>query len=113
MKSSALASLKSSGPLLVPALVLLLLAGWFGWTGWQASRSDAFVGEAASARAAVATEIADRIEGAKQRLEATRVRIALGTALQRDDLDAARAIVVQGWDGVEAVEWPAAGLDGA
>ena len=112
MKSLS-ASLKSTGPLLVPAVLLLLAAVWFGWSGWQAAQADRLVGTAASARAAVATEIGDTIAEATARLEATRVRIALGTALQRDDLESARELVTKGWEGVEALEWHEAGLDAA
>ena len=106
-------SLKSAGPLLLPAVLLLLAAAWFGWTGWQASRSERLVGVAASARAAVAAEIGEAIAEATGRLEATRVRIALGTALQREDMESAHDLVTQGWEGVEAVEWHDAGLDAA
>src|SRR5688572_14138254 len=94
-------SLKSTGALIVPAVLLLAAAVWFGWTGWTVSRSESLSGEAASARAAVAAEVGEAIEAARSRLEATRVRIALGTALQREDMDAARDIITSGWEGVE------------
>ena len=112
MKSFS-SSLKSAGPLLLPAVLLLFAAAWFGWTGWKTAQADAMISTAASARAAVAAEIGDAIAAATERLETTRVRIALGTALQREDMESARELVAKGWDGVEAVEWHDAGLDAA
>src|SRR5688572_7118193 len=113
MKTPALTSLKAAGTRLLPAVLLLLAAAWFAWAGWKAAQAEALAGEAASARAAVAAEIGDAVEQAKAKLEATRVRIALGTALQREDMDSARDLVTSGWDGVEKVEWHAPGLDEA
>jgi phosphomannomutase/phosphoglucomutase len=112
MKPTAF-SMKSPGALMVPAALLLAAAVWFGWTGWTVSASTTRANEAASVRTAVAAEVGDAIEAARARLEATRVRIALGTALQREDLTAARDIVTSGWTGVETVEWHDASLDAA
>jgi phosphomannomutase / phosphoglucomutase len=111
MKSSALASLKSTGVLLLPALALLLAAGWFGWMGWKTAQADTLAADAARARADVAAQIGETLREATTRLEATRVRIALGTALQREDLTAARDLVTQGWENVETVEWHAPDLE--
>ncbi len=113
MKSSAIASLKSAGILLVPAALLLLGAAWFGWMGWKSSQAESLAVDAARIRADVAAQLGDAVADATERLEATRVRIALGTALQRGDTDAARDLVAKGWDGVEQVEWHEPDLDAA
>ena len=113
MKSSALNVLKSGK--LHPLLAVLALLGalWFAWQGWQASSANALIAEADRVRAEVADQMNAQVRAAIDRLEGSRSRIALVTALKRKDDQAARDVVAQGWAGLEAVEWHAPGLEEA
>ena len=62
-------------------------------------------------RASVGTQATAALQSAVEQLESRRVKIALATALQRDDTDAASKLITDGWKGVEAVEWHDPGLE--
>ncbi len=113
MKSPALGSLKSVQPNVILALVALLAAGWFGWQGVQASKVESLGEQAGLVRSEVALKLGERLQAAISRLDGTRSRIALATALGRGDTQAANALITDSWAGVEAVEWHAPGLDAA
>ncbi|TNJ32774.1 phosphomannomutase/phosphoglucomutase [Arenimonas terrae] len=113
MKSSAAGVLKSVKPNVILALLVLLAAGWFGWRGVQASKVESLGDEAGRVRADVAAKLGERLQAASDRLDATRSRIALATALGRGDTQAANDLITEGWSGVEAVEWHAADLEAA
>ena len=108
-----LKSLPKAGALPLLAGLILLVAAWFGWQGWQASSAESKTREMGQVRASSAAQVRSAVEEAVERLEGTRSRIALVTALKRDEDQAARDVVTQGWDGVEAVEWFSPGLDEA
>ena len=113
MKSPALGSLKSVKPNVLLALLALGAAAWFGWQGVQASKVESLGERAGQVRAEVALELGERLKDATARLDATRSRIALATALGRGDTQTANDLVTDRWEGVEAVEWHAPGLDAA
>ena len=113
MKASALDSLKSVKPNVLLAVLAVLAAAWFAWQANQASSIEALVAEAASVRADVASKIGEQHQAAVARLDATRARIALATALKRGETQAASDLVAKDWAGVEAVEWHEPGLDAA
>ncbi len=113
MKLPDLKSLPKAGALPLAAGLLLLVAGWFGWQGWQASSAESKTLEMDQVRAASAVQVRSAVTAAIDRLEGSRSRIALVTALKREEEQAARDVVLQGWEGVEAVEWHPPGLDAA
>jgi phosphomannomutase/phosphoglucomutase len=113
MKSSALGSLKSVKPNVIMALLALLAAAWFGWQGVQASKVESLGEQAGQVRAEVALKLGERLQAAITRLDATRSRIALATALGRGDSQAANDLITESWTGVEAVEWHAPDLEAA
>lgn len=104
---------KSAKPIQLGAVLALLVAAWFAWQAWQASAAEALANEAGRARAEVAGQVEELAQAAIERLEATRTRIALTTALKRKELQTAEAVVTDGWDGIEAVEWHEPGLNDA
>ncbi|WP_052575250.1 phosphomannomutase/phosphoglucomutase [Arenimonas metalli] len=112
MKLPDLKSLPKAGALPLAA-GLLLVAGWFGWQGWQASSAESKTLEMDQVRATSATQVRGAIAAALERLEGSRSRIALVTALKRNEDQAARDVILDGWSGVEALEWHAPGLDAA
>jgi phosphomannomutase / phosphoglucomutase len=113
MKASALDSLKSIKPNVILAIVALLVAATFGWQASHDSSIEALAAESAQARADVALKVGDQLQAAVTRLDATRTRIALATALKRGETQAAHDLVAKDWAGVEAVEWYEPGLDAA
>jgi phosphomannomutase/phosphoglucomutase len=110
MKKPSLASLKSIPFTQVGAVLALLAAAWFGWQGRQASVAESLSEDVGRVRTEAAAQVQQQVDAAIERLEASRTRIALTTALQRGEMDTAKAVVVEGWDGVEAVEWHQPGL---
>ncbi|HEU0153201.1 MAG TPA: phosphomannomutase/phosphoglucomutase [Arenimonas sp.] len=113
MKLPDLKSLPKAGALPLAAGLLLLIAAWFGWQGWQASSAEAKTYQMDQVRASSAVGVRQAVQAATDRLEGSRSRIALVTALKRDEDQAAKDIVLDGWSGVEAVEWHAPDLDAA
>ena len=113
MKLPDLKSLPKAGALPLAAGLLLLVAAWFGWQGLQASSAEAKTAEMDQVRASSASKVRLAVDAAIQRLEGSRSRIALVTALKRNEEQAARDVVADGWEGVEAVEWHPPGLDAA
>jgi phosphomannomutase/phosphoglucomutase len=113
MKLPDLKSLPKAGLMPLAAGLLLLVAAWFGWQGFQASSAESKTAEMDQVRASSAAGVRSAVDAAIQRLEGSRSRIALVTALKRDEDQAARDVIAQGWDGVEAIEWHPPGLDAA
>jgi len=87
------------------AVLCLLAALWFAWQGWQANAADSLNSEVDRVRADVAGAVGEGALAAIERLEGSRSRIALTTALKRNELATARAVVADGWTGLEEVEW--------
>ncbi|OHE81785.1 MAG: phosphomannomutase [Lysobacterales bacterium GWF1_69_6] len=108
MKKLAINSIK---PAWAIAALALLAAAWFGWNGWQATASGQLQAGSDGLRASVGTQATAALQSAVEQLESRRVKIALATALQRDDTDAASKLLTDGWKGVEAVEWHDPGLE--
>ena len=113
MKLPDLKSLPKAGALPLAAGLLLLAAGWFGWQAVQASAAESKALEMEQVRAASATQVRSAINAAVDRLESSRSRIALVTALKRNEDQAARDVILTGWSDVEALEWYPPGLDAA
>ena len=113
MKLPDLKSLPKAGALPLAAGLLLLAAGWFGWQAVQASSAESKALEMDQVRAASATQVRSAINAAVDRLEGSRSRIALVTALKRNEDQAARDVILTGWSDVEALEWYPPGLDAA
>ncbi len=95
------------------AALALLAALWFGWQGSNAGASEGLSLELDRARITAAGQIGEQVQVAVDRLEGTRSRIALATALKRNEEETARAVITDGWEAVEAVEWHAPGLNDA
>jgi phosphomannomutase/phosphoglucomutase len=87
------------------AVLCLLAALWFAWQGWKASAADSLNAEVDRVRADVAASVLEQAREATARLEASRSRIALTTALKRNEMATARAVIADGWTGLEEVEW--------
>jgi phosphomannomutase / phosphoglucomutase len=116
MKLSAInvrEALKSAKPLQLGAVLALAAAGWFGWQAWQSSKAEALASDVGQVRSDVARQVEDLAQAAIERLEATRTRIALTTALKRNEMETAEAVVTEGWEAIEAVEWHQPGLKDA
>ncbi|GAB2500609.1 phosphomannomutase/phosphoglucomutase [Arenimonas alkanexedens] len=113
MKLPDLKSLPKAGLLPLAAGLLFLIAFWFVWQGWQASAAESMSYEMDQVRASSALQVRSAVVSAIDRLETSRSRIALVTALKRDEDQAARDVVLEGWQGVEAVEWYLPALDEA
>ncbi len=113
MKSPALGSLKTLRPELIGAVLAVLAAGWFAWAGWQSQSGEVAKGRVVEARADVAAKMEATLQAEIERLETTRSRVALATALKRGDTAGAQAMVTEGMQGVEAVEWHSPALQEA
>ena len=113
MKAPALDSLKAVKPNLLIAVLALLAAAWFAWQGAKASSVEALNAKTGEVRADVARQIGENLQAAVARLDASRVRIALATALKRGEQQNAHDVVAKDWSGIEAVEWHEPGLDAA
>ncbi|MFN3496308.1 MAG: hypothetical protein ACK40L_17545, partial [Hydrogenophaga sp.] len=87
------------------AFLCLLAALWFAWQGWKASAADSLTAEVDRVRADVAATVGAQARAAIDRLETSRSRIALTTALKRNEMATARAVIADGWAGLEEVEW--------
>ncbi|MDY0021161.1 phosphomannomutase/phosphoglucomutase [Arenimonas caeni] len=110
MKSLGKNQLQSIKPTWLLAGLAVLAALWFAWNGWQELSSAHVQSRVDAARAASGAEVVNRLQAAVAELEGRRGRLALATALQREDLSSAENIIKGGWDGVEAVEWHDPGL---
>ncbi|ODS61334.1 MAG: phosphomannomutase [Arenimonas sp. SCN 70-307] len=113
MKSLGKIQLQSIKPAWLVAGLAVLAALWFAWSGWGEMASAQAQARVDAARASSGAEVVNRIQSAMAELEGRRTRLALATALQREDLASAENIIKGGWDGVEAVQWHDPGLDAA
>lgn len=102
---------KRAGLLL--ALLLILLAAWFGWSGANLWRADAREQQLADARdqaaAATAAAVGAQERGLAERLQAPEVQ----SALAQGDAAAAAAALRAAWEQVEEVAFWRAGLGAA
>jgi len=92
------------------ALVLLLTAAWMAWGGWELMAGNRLAEQTSQARQQVANALRPVLKSALEHAESLKNSAAIGSALQRDDLAAARSAVTQGWQGVEEVEFIAPDL---
>ncbi|WP_374603372.1 phosphomannomutase/phosphoglucomutase [Arenimonas sp.] len=111
MKSSGKNALSSIKPAWLLAALALLVAAWFAWAGVQDLGAARLQTQVDAARVAAGAEVVNRLQAAVSELEGRRSRVALATALQREDQASADAVITGGWAGVEAVEWHDPGLD--
>ena len=105
--------LRSGGLLVLLGVLALTGAAWFGWQAWRSGASEDLALDVERARLDVATQVGDQARRAVEQLESSRMRIALATALQRKDEQAARDVIGQGLTGAEAIEWHDPGLNTA
>ena len=113
MKSLAKNPLQSIKPAWLVAGLAVLGALWFAWSGWQEMAVAQVQSRVDAVRASAGAEVVNRLQAALSELEGRRGRLALSTALQREDMASAGNIIQGGWDGVEAVEWHDPGLAAA
>ena len=111
MKSSGNNALKSIKPAWLLAALALLAAAWFAWAGVQDLGATRLQSQVDAARADAGTGVVNRLQAAVSQLEDRRGRLALSTALQREDMESAEGVIKGGWAEVEAVEWHDPGLD--
>ena len=111
MKSSGNNALKSIKPAWLLAALALLAAAWFAWAGVQDLGATRLQSQVDAARADAGTGVVNRLQAAVSQLEDRRDRLALSTALQREDMESAEGVIKGGWAEVEAVEWHDPGLD--
>jgi len=95
---------------LIAALVLLLIAAWEGWQGWQVHSANQLTETTKSARAQVAQQIQPLLEKELKNLDTVRTRVALVSAIKRNDLTTAKDLVSNGWPEAQAVEFIAPDL---
>jgi len=105
MKSSGNNALKAIKPAWLLAVLALVAAGSFGWNAWQEFAAGQKTAGVDGVRASVAAEVTTRVQAAMQQLESRRSKLAVATALQREDIESAGKFITDGWAGVEAVEW--------
>ena len=96
---------KPGGILPVIAILLALAGVWQLWSGWKLHATNALNEATDDARRRVAAEIKPVLEKLLDHAESLRQRVALSTALQRQDINAAKDVVAQGWSGIEATEF--------
>ena len=96
---------KPGGILPVIAILLALAGVWQLWSGWKLHATNALNEATDDARRRVAAEIQPVIKKLLDSAESLRQRAALSTALQRQDINAAKDVVSQGWSGIEATEF--------
>ncbi|MBW8367944.1 MAG: phosphomannomutase/phosphoglucomutase [Arenimonas sp.] len=111
--ANAAQRLRSASPYLVAGIVALAGAFWFGWQGLQSGATEDLGRQVEAARVEVAGKVGDQARLAVEQLEAARSRIALTTALKRNDDPAARDVIAQALPGAEAIEWHEPGLNAA
>jgi phosphomannomutase / phosphoglucomutase len=98
-------SIKAPQILLAVGGLLLLAAAWVGWTGWQLRAANQLTEKMDAMRRQVADQIQPELKTALDRMAGLKDRKALVLALKSSDVNAAKDIVTQGWNGVEAVEF--------
>ncbi|MCX7034022.1 MAG: phosphomannomutase/phosphoglucomutase [Arenimonas sp.] len=105
--------LRTSGSFVALGCVALLGAAWFGWQGWSSGASEDLGLQVERARLDVAGQVGEQARKRVDQLESARSRIALVTALNRKDDQAARDVIAQGLPDAEAIEWHEPGLNSA
>jgi phosphomannomutase/phosphoglucomutase len=87
------------------AALLLLLAAREGWQGWQVHRQNQIVEATKAARLQVAHDIEPQLNAALKKLDLARSRVALISAIKRNELNSAKDMVAGGWPELKAVEF--------
>ena len=113
LKSLDLKKLKSINPVQAGGVLALLVALWMAWQGFQISAAYRLEAGAASARSGLAEKLGPVTKLAIAQMEARGARVGVVAALQKGDLEAAKAAVKEGWKEAEAVEIHAPDLDAA
>ncbi|KFL36109.1 phosphomannomutase/phosphoglucomutase [Arenimonas donghaensis] len=111
MKSSGKNAFKSIKPAWLLAGLALLAAAWFAWAGVQELAFARLQSQVDATRISAGAEAVSRVQKAISELEGRRSRVALATALQREDQASADDVIKGAWAAVEAVEWHDPGLD--
>ncbi len=106
-------SIKLPQVLLGVAALLFLSALWVGWSGWELRAANQLTESVQTARRQVADQLQPELNAALSRMAGLKDRKALVLALKSNDMNAAKDIVTQGWNGVEAVEFIAPDLTSA
>jgi phosphomannomutase/phosphoglucomutase len=97
----------SFSPALVAPIVgvlLLAIAAWLVWSGLQVQTANRVGDDTEKARSELAQKLRPPLKAALDRLDQTRERAALATALQRGDDDEAKKLIAEGWKDAEVVE---------
>jgi phosphomannomutase/phosphoglucomutase len=94
---------KQVRPLL--ALLLLLAAAWQAWSGWQIVAANRLGTQTEGLRRQIADQLRPLLKKPLDQAERLKNRMALSSALQRNDINAAKDVVAQGWEGIEAIEF--------
>ena len=104
-KLDANALKKPSSLGLIAAAVLLLFALSEAWKGWQLHAANQLTEATVNARVQVAQQVQPLLDGALKNLDTARTRVALISAVKRNDLTTAKDLVSSGWPEVQAVEF--------
>jgi phosphomannomutase/phosphoglucomutase len=94
----------------IAAALLLLIAAWEAWQGWQIHAANQLAEATAAARVQVAQQIQPLLDAALKNLDTARTRVALISAVKRNDLTTAKDLVSDGWPDAKAVEFIAPDL---
>ena len=101
---------KPSSLRLIAAAVLLLFALREGWQGWQVHVANQLSEAAGAARAQVAQQVQPILDKALKSLDTARTRVALISAVKRNDMTTAKDLVASGWPEAQAIEFIAPDL---
>ena len=94
----------SGQKILLLALLLVVLAGWFGWNGWVQSREGARRDALIQARDAAVAGLSRNIQGQVAKLDKRVAEPAMQAAVAADDTAAVGAAIKTGWPEVENVD---------
>ncbi len=101
---------KPSSLRLIAAAVLLLIAAREAWQGWQVHAANRLTEETTAARAQVAQQLQPLLDKALKDLDTARTRVALISAVKRNDMTTAKDEVASGCPEAKAVEFIAPDL---
>src|SRR6058998_840948 len=77
--------------------LLLLIAVWEGWQGWQIRGANQVTEATKQARAQIAQQVEPLLNAALKNLDSARARVALISAIKRNDMTTAKELVSSGW----------------
>ena len=86
------------------AVLLILAALWIAWGGWQLHAANRLNEHTDTARRQVANQLRPTLKVLLDRCDGLKGNIALISAIHRNDLEAAKEIIVQTLSGAEAVQ---------